>query len=88
MPHRRLLYWIEREPVFMKFTAVFEKAPEGYIALVEELPGANTQSATLVEARANLHEAVELVLDANRALAEELTKGKKVPREDFPLKVA
>jgi predicted RNase H-like HicB family nuclease len=50
----------------MKFTAVFEKAAEGYIAFVEELPGANTQGATLEEARANLQEAVELVLDANR----------------------
>ena len=52
--------------------------PEGYIAFVEELPGANTQGATLDEARENLAEAVELVLDANRALAEEMVKGKKV----------
>ena len=55
----------------MKFTAVFEKVAEGYIAFVEELPGANTQGATLDEARANLTEAVQLVLDANRTLAEE-----------------
>jgi predicted RNase H-like HicB family nuclease len=58
----------------MKFTAVFEKVPEGYIAFVEELPGANTQGATLDEARENLTEAVELVLDANRTLAEEMVK--------------
>lgn len=62
----------------MRFTAVFEQVPEGYIAVVEELPGANTQGATLDEARANLAEAVELVLDANRGLAEEMVKGKKV----------
>ena len=55
----------------LEFTAVFRKVPEGYIAFVEELPGANTQGATLEEARANLKEAVELVLEANRALAEE-----------------
>ena len=72
----------------MKFTAVFEKVPEGYIAFVEELPGANTQGATLEEARANLAEAVELVLDANRTLAGELMKGKKVIRENFPLRAA
>ena len=54
----------------MKFTAVFEKVAEGYIAFVEELPGANTQGATLEEARANLKESVELVLEANRTLAE------------------
>ena len=72
----------------MKFTAVFEKVAEGYIAFVEELPGANTQGATLEEARANLQEAVELVLDANRALAAEMMKGKKVIKENFPLQAA
>lgn len=72
----------------MKFTAVFEKVAEGYIAFVEELPGANTQGATIEEARANLQEAVELVLDANRTLAEEMMKGKKVIRENFPLQAA
>ena len=69
----------------MKFTAVFEQVAEGYIAFVEELPGANTQGATLEEARENLAEAVRLVLDANRVLAEEMVKGKKVIRESFPL---
>ena len=70
----------------MNFTAVFEKVPKGYIAFLEELPGANTQGATLEEARANLQEAVELVLEANRSLTEELMKGKKVVREDFPFR--
>ena len=55
----------------MNFTAVFQKVPEGYIGFVEELPGANTQGKTLAEARANLREAVSLVLDANHTLAEE-----------------
>jgi predicted RNase H-like HicB family nuclease len=72
----------------MKFTAVFEKVAEGYIAFVEELPGANTQGASLEEARENLQEAVELVLEANRTLAEEMMKGKKVIRENFPLQAA
>ena len=53
----------------LQFTAVFRKVPEGYIGFVEELPGANTQGATLEEARANLQEAVALVLEANRTLA-------------------
>jgi predicted RNase H-like HicB family nuclease len=52
------------------FTAVYQAADEGgFIAFVEELPGANTQGETLEEARENLREAVELILDANRALA-------------------
>ena len=45
-----------------QFTAVFRRVPEGYIAFVEELPGANTQGVTLDEARTNLQEAVALVL--------------------------
>ncbi len=68
-----------------EFTAVFRRVPEGYIAFVEELPGANTQGVTLDEARANLHEAVALVLAANRVLAQEAAAGSDVIRE--PLKV-
>ena len=45
-------------------TAVYRKVPEGYIGFVEELPGANTQGATIEEARENLKEAVDLVTEA------------------------
>lgn len=69
----------------IQLTAVFEKVPEGYIGFVEELPGANTQGASLDEARANLNEAVALVLDANRELAEEDLRGKDVIREPLRL---
>ncbi len=67
----------------MKFTltAVFQKVPEGYIGYVEELPGANTQGDTLEEARENLKEAIALVLEANRELAEETLVGADVIRE-------
>ncbi len=65
----------------VQFTAVFEEVPEGFIGYVEELPGANTQAATLEEARTNLEEAVELVLEANRVLAQERTGARKVIRE-------
>ena len=65
----------------MNWTAVFCKVDEGYIGFVEELPGANTQGATLEEARANLREAVEMVLEANHALAEESLAGRDVIRE-------
>lgn len=69
----------------MKLTAVFQKVPEGYIGFVEELPGANTQGRTLAEARVNLAEAVELVLEANRTLTEESLEGKDVIREPLVL---
>ena len=65
----------------IKLTAVFQNVPEGYIAFVEELPGANTQGATLEEARENLEEAIELVLEANRELSEESLQGLDVIRE-------
>ena len=60
----------------MDLTAVFKKVPEGYIAWVEELPGANTQGVTLEETRENLQEAIRLVFQANRELTErDLTEG-------------
>ena len=54
----------------MELTAVFKKVPEGYIAWVEDLPGANTQGAALEERRENLREAILTVFEANRELAE------------------
>ena len=69
----------------VRLTAVFRKIPEGYMGFIEELPGANTQGATLDEARSNLQEAVELVFEANRALAEEELAGADVIREPLRL---
>jgi predicted RNase H-like HicB family nuclease len=73
---------MESKPLALELTAVFREAPEGgYVAFVEELPRAHPQGETLDEARANLREAVELVLEANRALAEEELAGVAVIRE-------
>lgn len=62
----------------MEFTAVYMKTSEGYIAFVEELPGANTQGSTLDEARENLKEAVSMILEANRAITERMIEGRPV----------
>ncbi len=72
----------------VKLTAVFQQVPEGYIGFVEELPGANTQGATLDETRENLIEAVKLLLEANRLLSEESLKGREVIREHLPVRTA
>jgi predicted RNase H-like HicB family nuclease len=48
------------------FTAVYRKSGKWWAAYVEEVPGVNTQGATLAEARANLKEALALILQANR----------------------
>ena len=69
----------------MELTAVFIEFPEGYAAFVEELPGANTQGATLEEARANLAEAAKLILESNRQISEESIAGENVIREPFAL---
>lgn len=52
----------------MPFTEVYIKVPLGYIGYVEELPGANTQGETLEEAKQNLAEAVDMILEANKTL--------------------
>ena len=70
----------------LRFTAVFKEVQGGYIGFVEELPGANTQGATLEETRSNLAEAVALVLEANRQLAEEEIGDAVVIRE--PVKIS
>jgi predicted RNase H-like HicB family nuclease len=55
------------------FTAVFVEDPKGgYSAYVEELPGANTQGETLEEAKENLKEAIQLVLESNKILSQKV----------------
>jgi predicted RNase H-like HicB family nuclease len=72
----------------VKLTAVYLKVPEGYIGFVEELPGANTQGATLEETKANLEEAIQLVLEANRTLTEESLEGQEIIRESISISAA
>ena len=53
----------------MELTAVYRQVPEGgYVAWIEEFPGALTQGETLDEARANLDDAVRLLIEANREM--------------------
>jgi predicted RNase H-like HicB family nuclease len=71
-------------------TAIYEEAEEGgYIGYVAELPGANTQGETLAEARENLAEAIQLILEANREQFEQrFTPASKVTREQLVLRAA
>jgi predicted RNase H-like HicB family nuclease len=57
------------------------------VIFVEELPGANTQGNILEETRKNLEEAIKLVLEANRILAEEQLEGQEVIRESIFLSI-
>ncbi|MEO8232695.1 MAG: type II toxin-antitoxin system HicB family antitoxin [Ignavibacteriota bacterium] len=65
----------------MSYTAIIQKVEEGYIGFVEEIPGANTQAATIEEVRENLKEAIQLVLESNRVLLNEIIADKNVIRE-------
>jgi predicted RNase H-like HicB family nuclease len=53
----------------MRCTAVFQQVDQWWIAYVEELPGANTQGASLREAFDNLKEAIHLIREANHDIA-------------------
>lgn len=70
----------------MVLTAVFEEVPEseggGYLAYVEELPGAISEGDTLDEARENLRDAISLLLEANRGLSKP-EHGKRIKRESI-----
>ena len=51
----------------MKLTGVFEPAKEGgYTCFIEEIPAAISEGDTLEEAKANLLDALKLVLDYQR----------------------
>jgi predicted RNase H-like HicB family nuclease len=69
----------------MEYTAVYERDGDWWAAHVAELPGANTQGATLEEARENLKEAVQLVLEANREIDRRNTAGRTVTRESLTI---
>jgi len=66
---------------------VYQKSGDWYVAWVEELPGANTQGRTMEEARANLREAIELILNTNRELAARDVSGENVIREPITVQV-
>jgi predicted RNase H-like HicB family nuclease len=76
----------------LTLSAVFEEVPEseggGYVAYTEELPGAISEGDTLDEARKNLRDAIEVLLEANRELACQSHSGKKIAREKITVAVS
>ena len=65
----------------MQMTAVFEQKGDFWMAWVEEIPGANTQGATLDEARENLRDAVSELFEARRELAKRQLQGREIVEE-------
>jgi predicted RNase H-like HicB family nuclease len=64
-------------------TAVYERHDDWYIGYVEELSGVNVQEATLEEARESLREAVQLIVESNRFLAQQGEHSTTMLREDL-----
>jgi predicted RNase H-like HicB family nuclease len=60
-----------------KFTAVYKKSGRWYSGWIEEIPGVNTQGKTLSETKANLKEALLLILETNRFLSKK-SEGKSI----------
>ena len=76
----------------LTLTAVFEEVSVeeggGCTAYVEELPGAMSEGESLEEARNNLRDAVELLLETNRTLNGQPRPGARVTREKIKVSVA
>jgi predicted RNase H-like HicB family nuclease len=70
-----------------EFTAVFEKRGKWYVGYVEEITGVNTQGRTLKETRKNLKEALALILETNRELAEKRLSGQNVVKEPIAVNI-
>ena len=51
-----------------QFTAIYKKQGKWYLGWIEEIPGVNTQGKTLKETKANLKEALLLILETNKLL--------------------
>lgn len=52
-----------------EFTAIYQKRGKWVVAWIEEIPGVNTQGRTKKEAKENLKEALQLILETNHALS-------------------
>jgi predicted RNase H-like HicB family nuclease len=70
-----------------EFTGIIAKHGKWYVGYVEELPGANTQGRTLKEVRANLKEAITLIIEANKELSSGHVTGEKIIREPIVVEI-
>ena len=72
----------------MTLTAVYTEVPEGgYTATIEEIPGVISEGESIEEARANLADALRMVLECNREIARQ-DEASSVIREAFELAAA
>lgn len=69
-----------------KYTAIFEHGEDGWwVASCLKIPEAITQGETIEEARENLKDAIQLLLEVRREDAEKQLEGREVIRESLVL---
>ena len=69
-----------------QYTAIFERGEDGWwVASCLEMPEAITQGETIEEARENLKDAIQLLLEVRREDAAEEREGRDVMRETLIL---
>ena len=69
-----------------KYTAIYERGEDGWwVASCLEMPEAITQGETIDEARDNLKDAIQLLLEVRREDAEKELEGRDVIRETLAL---
>ena len=71
----------------IKMHIIYERVDDLIQASVAELPGAISLGETVEEARENLDEAIEMVLEGNRILAEEVDRA-KISSEEIAFRAA
>ena len=71
----------------IKMHIIYEKVDNLIQASVAELPGAISLGSTVEEARRNLDEAIKMVLEGNRLLAEEVDRA-KISSEEIAFRAA
>lgn len=70
----------------LNFTAIFEEVSEGgYIAYIEEMQGVNAQGDNLDEAKANLLDALNLMVETKRMISASELGDRKVIKETLEL---
>lgn len=75
-----------KQKLSLKLTAVFETAPEGgYTSSFEEFPDVFSEGQTLAEAKANLLDALQLVLEYHRDEARKTGASPLAVREEMEL---
>jgi len=70
-----------------EFTAIIRQDGDCYIGYVEEIPGVNTQGKTLAEVRENLKEALKLIIETNRSLAEKELNAPNIIKEPITIEM-